>query len=795
MIPAIDEMRMAATQPEPTDNSPVSHVAAPLVIWAIDSQGIVILSEGAGLRTFGLQPGMAVGRRVEDVFENLPEVLARVRLALRGEQSAGSCRVGNSKGEDSTLDMRWVPLRDATGINRGALGVSQGIRAATQLASDPPCFDELYSQLMQPVPIVSYLAECHAPYCRLHVSSQCLAVVGCPAEIWIERQDAWLNSVDARDRSSVLSHLQQAVDECRIVENEFRLQGPHGKPVYVEERVVAVRAADGTPVCLQGILLDVTARKQAESKMAESDQYLRLLVESAEVGIFTVRRDGRFDYVNPRMVQMLESDEAGLLSRHFSEFLMPEDRNRLKERFARRMQGADEPLQYEVQLQTSNGTTFWAEVSLTPLKVGEQFTGSLVFLQDISRRKQVETSLADLRARLEQRVAERTHDMWLANQVLEEQIKLAREVTQQLQASEAKWLSMVEHAPQIVMLVDKQRKVRFINHLADGYGKNDVFGHDMLEFIPTHQHAFMRRVLENVFTHGKRESYEIDSDGPNGSTSWYSVAIGPIINKQGEQPNEAVLIAADITRRKATEAALQARQRELTQIARVNTMGALTAELAHELNQPLEAISAYANACLRWMSADEIDTAKLTTTLQSVCVQSARAGQIIRRIMDFLRKGDNPRELTDLNGLIRDVVELVDLQGRQHQVSIECDLDPELPRIPANRVQIQQVICNLLFNAIDALRAVDIEARQIRVTSRAVENQDVEVRVHDQGCGFDASQSEELFRPFYTTKGWGMGMGLSISRTIIDEHGGRIWATSEPAGGTTFHFVLPAGIV
>lgn len=538
--------------------------------------------------------------------------------------------------------------------------------------------------------------------------------------------------------------------------------------------------------------MDFTARTLAESKSAEPDQYWRLMVESASDGIFTVGRDGRFEYVNPRMIEMLEIDEGQLVGRHFSEFLLPEDRERITNRFESRMQGNAEPPEYELQMQTARGTIFWTEISLTPLKIADQFAGSLGFVRNISPRKQVENSLAELRARLEQRVAERTHEMRLANRVLEEQIEHARAVTRQLQSSEAKWRSLVEHAPQFVILLDNERRLLFINRIAPGYDTENVVGSDLLSFIPPRKHDLAHGILNRVFLDGLSEYFEIDVIGPNGKTAWYSVSIAPILSRTGEPVTTAVMIAADITERKATEEALQKRQLELAHISRLNTMGALTAELAHELNQPLEAISAYANGCLRSMNGEESQVARVETALQSICLQSSRAGQIIRKIMDFLRKGDSPRQPADVNRLIREVVEFVDLDARKHNANIICELSADLPEIPVNRVQIEQVLFNLLFNAIEAVRSADSSGRNIRVTSCRRGIDDIEISVHDEEPGFNSANVDELFQPFFTTKTKGMGMGLSISRMIIDEHGGRIGATSQPGIGTTFTIALPA---
>jgi len=766
---------------------PDSHLAAPLIIWAIDREGIFILSEGPGLQAVGLKPGEAVGQPIWTLFQDVPEALEFVRTALSGESPCASGPV-----RESYFETRCEPLRDESDNLIGVVGVSIDVSRAAEAPQRPPRPSDLYRQLAQRLPVMTYIAQCRAPFDQLYRSPQIEAMTGLSSGTAPDVSGDWLNCVHPEDRASVLHNLQQAVAEARIVTSEYRLVGVNRREVFVEEHVLAVRDSSGRAICLEGILIDITARKLAETQSAASGAYLRLLVESASDGIFTVHRDGCFDYANPRIAQMLEIDVHQLLKKHFSDFLLPAQRAAIIDRFERRMMGHDEPRQYEVQIQTARGNIFWSEINITPLKVADRFIGSLVFLRDITRRKVTEHELMEIRTKLETRVFERTRDVLLANQVLEEQIQRARVVTEKLQASEATWRSLVEHAPQFVSLIDRQGRLQFINRCAPGFTMDQVIGTHLFEFLPPYHAAFMKQVFKKVFEDGERQSYEIDAYGPHGQITWYAVCIGPIHSKTEAQITTAVMIAHDITERKATEEALQKRQLELAHISRLNIMGALSAELAHELNQPLEAISAYADASLRSLSTDQLHSSRLGTALQGISAQSARAGQIIRKILDFLRKRDNPRQPTEINRLIRDTVAFAELEAQQHQILIEFDLSPDLPEIPVKRVQVEQVLLNLLLNAVDAVQTQPVAPR-IRVSSKP-SGEDIEISVQDNGCGFSQSVAEEMFQPFYSTKGQqGLGMGLSISRTIVDEHGGRIWATSEPGQGATFSFVLPSG--
>lgn len=400
---------------------PDSHLAAPLIIWAIDREGTFILSEGPGLQTVGLRPGEAVGQKIWTLFQDVPQSLEFVKTALAGESPCASGPV-----RESFFETRCEPLRDDNGETIGVVGVSIDISGAVKTPQRAPRPSDLYRQLAQQLPLMTYIAQCRAPFDQLYRSPQIEAAIGLPAGTSPDVSGDWLNCVHPDDRAGVLRNFQQAVAEARIVKSEYRLIGINRRELFVEEHLLAVRDDSGRPICLQGMLIDITARKLAETQSAASGAYLRLLVESANDGIFTVLRDGCFDYANPRIAQLFEIEVPDLLTRHFSDFLLPADRRSIIERFERRMSGHDEPRQYEMQIQTAKGNIFWSELNITPLKVADRFIGSLVFLRDISQRKATENELAEIRNKLEMRVFERTRDMQLANQVLEEQIQRAR---------------------------------------------------------------------------------------------------------------------------------------------------------------------------------------------------------------------------------------------------------------------------------------------------------------------------------------------------------------------------------
>ena len=246
--------------------------------------------------------------------------------------------------------------------------------------------------------------------------------------------------------------------------------------------------------------------------------------------------------------------------------------------------------------------------------------------------------------------------------------------------------------------------------------------------------------------------------------------------------------------RKRSEEALQQAREELARVTRVTTLGELAASIAHEINQPLAAIVANANACLNWLKADRPPLDSIREALTGVVNDGDRAGEVIARIRALLSRSSVAHGPCDLGGIVRDVLLLVGPELGRHGTVLQTSLATDLPSVMGDRVLLQQVLMNLLLNAAEAVRDVPPERRRVVVRSTLEQREDgpwAVVAVEDAGVGFREEQAARLFEAFYTTKPDGLGMGLSISRSIIDGHRGRLWATANPDHGATFQFALP----
>jgi C4-dicarboxylate-specific signal transduction histidine kinase len=258
-----------------------------------------------------------------------------------------------------------------------------------------------------------------------------------------------------------------------------------------------------------------------------------------------------------------------------------------------------------------------------------------------------------------------------------------------------------------------------------------------------------------------------------------------------QRSNEA--LQTESLERKHAEESLRESQAELARVSRVTTMGELTAALAHEVNQPIAAAVTNANTCLRWLTRDRPDVEEARAAAIRIVKDGTRAAEIVKRIRLLFKKSTPQRELVDVNEAIREMIVLLRSEATRYNITVRAELAAELPRIMGDRVQLQQVLMNLIVNSIDAMKEVD-GARELSVKSQRTEKEEVLVSVSDTGVGLPPQQADQIFNAFFTTKPHGTGMGLRISRSIVESHGGLLWVADNSPRGASFHFALPTRI-
>ncbi len=300
--------------------------------------------------------------------------------------------------------------------------------------------------------------------------------------------------------------------------------------------------------------------------------------------------------------------------------------------------------------------------------------------------------------------------------------------------------------------------------------------------------ALVKETFESASKDGKDFDVEHRLAMPDGSVKHVHVVAHAQKGASGKL--EYVGAMMDVTERKRAEEALRQTQTDLEHVSRVTTMGQLTASLAHEVNQPIAAAITNANACMHWLAAVKPNVEEARAAATRIVKDGTRAAEIISRIRLLFKKGTAERKLLDINEAIREMVVMLRGEATRYNIFVRTELALDLPDVMGDRVQLQQVLMNLIMNGIEAMK--DVEGlRELVIESQRAENEQVLLRINDTGIGLPPQQAEQIFNAFFTTKAQGTGMGLAISRSIVDSHGGRIWAAGNPPRGASFYLSLP----
>jgi PAS domain S-box-containing protein len=572
---------------------------------------------------------------------------------------------------------------------------------------------------------------------------------------------AFRNRIVPEDRPRNIEAASRAIREKSDFEVDFRIALPDGSVKRIHSVGHPVANSDGEVVELIGTHLDITEQYEAREKLQrafdeikKSEDRLQLVIDTIPTLVWRAGPEGAPDFLNQPALDYTglspDQTETG-----WPRAFHPEDKKGMLVKWsAIRESGA--PGELEARLRRFDGEYRWFLFRAEPL---HDETGSIVkwygSSTDIEDRKQTENALRQSEAYLAQA----------------QRLSLTGTFAWRIATGENTWST---------------ETFRIF-----GYDEASAATVDMV-LARTHpeDRAAVQKAMDRASIDQKDYDHAYRLMMPDGSVKYVQAVARATRDASGGI--EFVGAVTDVTATKRAEERLHKAQAELAHVTRVTTLGELTASIAHEVNQPLAAVIANAEACLRWLDRETPDLAAARRSAEWVINDGIRASDVVRRVRALAHKTDVEKVPLDVNEVVREVIALVQRELASHGVSLRTELASALPKILGDRVQLQQVIINLVMNGIEAMQAVTERPRELVIRSGQEEMQRVLVSVTDCGVGISAENANRLFNAFFTTKSSGLGMGLPICRSIVEAHGGRLSASGDEGHGATFQFVLPA---
>jgi len=563
----------------------------------------------------------------------------------------------------------------------------------------------------------------------------------------------WLELVHPDHRDATARRWLHSATTGSSYDDIYKLRRADGQYRWIQSVGEPFCDGEGRIAHWYGLIIDIDDLKRTEEALRESERESRLIVASIPGLVAVLTPVGELDGVNSRVVEYCGRPVEELRHWAANDTLHPEDRPRVIQLFASLITSGS-PSEWESRIRRFDGVYRWFQCRGLPLRdVTGRVVRWYVLLTDIDDLKRAESELR------------KAYDSFADAQRLS---KTGSFITD-LVGDDHNWseeaLRIFEFDPATKVTV---QAIRDVIHPED---------------MPVFEAAF-KRAIEGLDV---SLAYRIITSGGHVK---HVRAIAHVTNNMNGQP---VFIGAlqDVTEAKAAEEALNRAGTELAHVSRVTTVSALTASIAHEVNQPLSGIITNAGTCLRMLAADPPDVEGARETARRTLRDGNRASDVITRLRALFSKREFTLEPLDMNDVTREVVALSMSDLQRNRIVLQSEFADDLPPITGDRIQLQQVVLNLLRNASDAMVAVDDRPRQLLIRTARDADDRVRVSVRDAGVGLDAQRMTKLFDAFYTTKAEGMGIGLSVSRSIIEKHHGRLWAEPNDGPGATFSFSIP----
>jgi PAS domain S-box-containing protein len=620
----------------------------------------------------------------------------------------------------------------------------------------------------------------------------------------VERR-AFLETVMAEDRQVIQAAVVQALEHAKPYEVEFRTVQPDGAIRWMLAKGTVVRDTTGHPLRMVGVSTDITDRKAAEAALRneaalrESEARLRVLADAMPQIVFTAKPDGTVDYFNRKWYELTGSLNGDVSADMWLAALHPSDRAAGLEAWVTNVR-AGRPHENEARIWSAKAGTYrWHLARALPVR---DESGAIVrwygTATDIDDHKRVEHALREsewnlrvLRSELETHVAKRTTELSRANLTLRQEVDVRRRVEKALRASEERFSKAFRASLDAIAIASQpDSRILELNDRWEamfGYSRDYAVGRTIDQLHVYASERDRELIADLMRTRGYVREYELDMRHRTG-TLLRAVLAAETVEVAGEPC--VIIMVRDLTERQRAEREIAMQRSELAHLGRVALLGELSGTLAHELNQPLAAILANARAAQRMLACEDLNVPEFRAILDDIVSDDRRAGAVIQRVRALIRKDETELQPVPPNDLVTDVLELAHSDLIQRAVAVSTRLAPTLPTVHADRVQLQQVLLNLIVNACDAM-ADHPPGTRVLVITTAARGSAVRISISDSGTGITTEPIDAVFQPFVTSKRQGLGLGLAICRSIVDAHGGRMWAVNNRGGGATFHVLLP----
>ncbi len=689
-------------------------------------------------------------------------------IGLQGDVGvllAGSERAGFPEQTESLIlsvaaNQAAIGLREAGLLEeqkRLATDLDRRVAQRTKELAESNQELELQVKLLQHLPVAAWTFKFDGTLD--FVNQGWLEYTGQTLDFVRSRPEAWMDAMHPEDREGAVNAFWHGIRSGRgfTMETRFR-RARDGQYRWHLNRAVALHNTEGTIVRFVGTSTDIGDLKQVQENLRRAEEKTRLIVDTALDAVVTMDAEGIIRSWNEQAATIFGWHQTEAIGQRISNLIIPQELREAHERGLRHFltSGEGPVLRRPVELTAvrRSGEQFPVELQVMPLKLGDEwfFSG---FIRDITESK-------------------------LAQQRLRE--------------SEFNLRQMTETIPEMLWSATPDGLIDYCNTRVldySGLSAKEVMGEGWANLVHPDDVGRAARLWTSCLATGELYQAEVRVlHAADRTYRWCITSALPLLDEGGRILKWFGTVV-DMHDWKQAQEELRKTQAELAHVTRVMTMGQFTASIAHEVNQPLSGILMNAGTCLRMLDSDPPNIDGARETARRTIRDGNRASDVIARLRDLFKKNDAAQESVDLNNATREVIALSLSDLQSNGVVVQQELAENLPVVKGDRIQIQQVILNLLRNASDAMRDIDDRPRQLVIKTESDDSKNVQLTVRDTGAGFAPNAANRLFESFYTTKADGMGIGLSISRSIIEAHRGRLWASANDGPGSSFGFSIP----